>query len=59
MATSRLQTVLVVGSTTSTAYWVGERVVGLLLVTGVLARGPRHARTPVDETPDHDPVSVR
>ena len=51
--------VLVVGSTTSTAYWVGEGVVGLLLAAGLLVRGRRHTASRVDGARDHDPVSVR
>ena len=54
---------LVVGSTTSTAYWVGEGaaglVLGLLLLTRTPGRGRRHTGPRVAGARDHDPVSVR
>ena len=51
--------VLVVGSTTSPAYWLGEGVVGVALAWLLLARGPRHARPVGGGGAGHDPVSVR
>ncbi len=54
---------LVVGSTTSTAYWVGEGVVGLVLglplVRSTPGRGRRHTSPRVVGARDHDPASVR
>ena len=51
--------VLVVGSTTSTAYWLGEGAVGVLVAGVSLGPGRRHVSDPDDAVPGHDPVSVR